>query len=591
MDPRRGKVDQAASKSSKARAAARKTYGLGATDSQAKPPESPATPGASGLDAPTCDPTGESESLPKKGAQHPHTGRRVSARGAGAKKAPLRFQDPQSPGAPGTVFRAQTCDPTRESGSQRKKGAQASENGRRVSARDTGAKRASLCSQDVQCPGAPRAVEIDGPAVSAEGLEPAGVGEPALPAGSSRSRGSARSSVREPRSPPGPTRVPTIDPQISAPALGGREAAVGSWKLRSVLEKLKLNRQEISAAAVVVNRVVDHLLQRMQSHESEFKGVERLSTGSYYEHVKISAPNEFDVMFTLKMPRIQLEEYCDSGTHYLVKLKRNPKGNPLSGFLENEVLSASKMLSKFRAIIKEEIKNIRDTNITVERKKRGSPAVTLLIRNPEEISLDIILALESRSSWPACTQQGLPIKNWLGTKVRQNLRQQPFYLVPKHAKEENGFQEDTWRLSFSNIEKVILNNHGHSKTCCESKGMECCRKKCLKLMKCLLEQLKSKFENRKELDKFCSYHVKTAFFDLCTQCPQDEQWHSRDLELCFDRCVAYFLECLKEGQLQHYFIPRVNLFSQEQINKISKDFLLKQIEYERNNGFPIFDEF
>lgn len=63
-------------------------------------------------------------------------------------------------------------------------------------------------------------------------------------------------------------------------------------------------------------------------------------------------------MFKLEVPRIELEEYCNSGAHYFVKFKRNPKGNPLSQFLEEEILSASKMLSKFRKIIKEEIKHI-----------------------------------------------------------------------------------------------------------------------------------------------------------------------------------------------------------------------------------------
>ncbi|XP_037374640.1 cyclic GMP-AMP synthase [Talpa occidentalis] len=528
MDPRRGKVAQGASKTSKAGAAAPKTGAPGAKDAQAKPL------GASGLKAQACGGAGESRPPQKKGARAPQTGRRVSAGDAGAKKGPLPSRGVESPGAPGTD-------------------------------------------------------QPDGQAVPAEGLEPPADLEPSLPAGGSRSKGSARSSLRKQRSLTRPPEVPPRGPLVPARSLGGREVTAG--KLRSVLEKLKLNRQEISAAAEVVNRVVDHLLRRMQSRESEFKGVTRLSAGSYYEHVKISAPNEFDVMFTLEMPRIQLEEYCDSGTHYLVKFKRIPKGNPLSEFLEKEVLSASKMLSKFRTIIKEEIKNIPGTDITLERKKRGSPAVTLLIRNPEEISVDIILALESRSAWPACTGEGLPIKTWLGAKVRTSLRRQPFYLVPKHAKNENGFQEETWRLSFSNIEKDILNNHGQHKTCCESEGVKCCRKDCLKLMKYLLQQLKKKFENRRDLDKFCSYHVKTAFFILCTEYPKDDQWLSEKLEECFDRCVAYFLDCLNKENLQHYFIPSVNLFSQEQINRISKEFLSKQIEHESNNGFPVFDEF
>nr|XP_020767053.1 cyclic GMP-AMP synthase [Odocoileus virginianus texanus] len=305
----------------------------------------------------------------------------------------------------------------------------------------------------------------------------------------------------------------------------------------------------------------------------------------------ISAPNEFDVMFKLEVPRIQLEEYCNSSAHCFVKFKRNPKGSPLDQFLEGGILSASKMLSRFRKIINEEIKNIEDTDVIMQRKKRGSPAVTLLIRKPREISVDVILALESRSSWPASTQKGLPINNWLGGKVKSNLKRQPFYLVPKLAKEGSRFQEETWRLSFSHIEKAILKNHGQSKTCCEIDGVKCCRKECLKLMKYLLEQLKKKFGDQRGLDKFCSYHVKTAFFHVCTQNPHDSQWHYEDLELCFDNCVTYFLQCLKTERLENYFIPDVNLFSRDEINKLSKEFLSKQIEYQQNNGFPVFDEF
>ncbi|CAH6780191.1 cyclic GMP-AMP synthase [Phodopus roborovskii] len=359
-------------------------------------------------------------------------------------------------------------------------------------------------------------------------------------------------------------------------------------RLKKVLENLKLKRNEISVAAEVVNEVVGHLLSRMRNRESEFKGVQQLNTGSYYEHVKISAPNEFDVMFKLDVPRIQLQEYYDTGAFYLVKLGRIPRGNPLGNFLVGEILSASKMLSKFREIIKEEVKRIKGVDVSVEMEKPGSPAVTLLIRNPEEISVDIILALESKGSWPVSTKEGLPIQNWLGTKVRTNLRREPFYLVPKNAKVGNGFQGKTWRLSFSHTEKYILNNHGIEKTCCESSGVKCCRKDCLKLMKYLLEQLKKEYE---ELDDFCSYHVKTAIFHMWTENPQDSQWDPKHISACFDNFLTFFVECLKTEKLMHYFIPKFNLFSQELIDKNSKEFLLKRIEYERNNGFPIFNKF
>ncbi|XP_012859170.1 cyclic GMP-AMP synthase [Echinops telfairi] len=366
-------------------------------------------------------------------------------------------------------------------------------------------------------------------------------------------------------------RSATGPKELRPPGLERRESAPKGWKPRRVLESLKLRRAEISRAAEVVNRVVDHLQRRLQCCQCEFRGTSLLRAGSYYEHVKISAPNEFDVMFTLNIERIQLEEYFDSCAFYFVKLKRNPKGNPLSQFLEGEILSASKMLAQFRKIIKEEIKNIEDTAIALQRKKKGSPAVTLLIKSPMEISVDIILALESKSSWPASTKNGLPIQNWLGVKVRRDLRLQPYYLVPKHAKEGHCFQ-------VSNIDQSE-----------NAKMID--RKECLKLMKYLLQQLKKKFENRRELDKFCSYHVKTAFFHICAQDPCDSQWRFKDLEQCFENCVSHFLQCLQTEHLTHYFIPGFNLFSPDKIEKANKEFLLRQIEYERDNGFPVFGEY
>ncbi|XP_040596007.1 cyclic GMP-AMP synthase [Mesocricetus auratus] len=424
---------------------------------------------------------------------------------------------------------------------------------------------------DAEPPTVQPAVPEPQPPAVPEAQPPADPEAPAVARGPSRRRGAR--SVRQPRAPRGSRKEQNETPDR---------------KLKKVLEKLRLKREEISVAAEVVNGVVKHLLSRLRNRESEFKGVQQLNTGSYYEHVKISAPNEFDVMFKLEVPRIQLQEYRDTGAFYLVKLGRIPRGNPLAHFLVDEILSASKMLSKFREIIKEEVKEIKGIDVSVEKEKPGSPAVTLLIRNPEEISVDIILALESKGSWPVSTKEGLPIKNWLGTKVRTNLRREPFYLVPKNAKVGNGFQGKTWRLSFSHTEKYILNNHGIEKTCCESAGVKCCRKDCLKLMKYLLEQLKKEYE---ELDAFCSYHVKTAIFHMWTEKPQDSQWDPKHLSTCFDDFLTFFAECLRTETLMHYFIPKFNLFSQELIDQNSKEFLSTRIEYERNNGFPIFDKF
>lgn len=48
------------------------------------------------------------------------------------------------------------------------------------------------------------------------------------------------------------------------------------------------------------------------------------------------------------------------------------------------------------------------------------------------ISLDVVLCLMVKSSWPAFTNEGLKIEAWLGTKVKQEYKRKPYYLVPKY---------------------------------------------------------------------------------------------------------------------------------------------------------------
>ncbi|NXR08414.1 CGAS synthase, partial [Semnornis frantzii] len=336
----------------------------------------------------------------------------------------------------------------------------------------------------------------------------------------------------------------------------------------------------------LVNRVTLKLTEAIRSHGGCFSSIEKLHAGSYYERVKISEPNEFDIMLLMPVVRLQLEESDDSGAYYYLRFKRNPKEKYLTKFLdEDEKLSASKMLDALREIIRREVRNIPD--VTVKRKRPGSPAITLLIANPPaDISVDIILTLKVQQSWPSSTQDGLRIEEWLGRKVKRDYRKEPLYLVAKQNKKEKVLKGNTWRLSFSHIEKKMMYNHGNTKTCCECDGVKCCRKACLKLLKYLLERLKMKYPEK--LEKFCSYYVKTAFFHSCAMWPSDGDWPMGDLESCFQRFLKNFLDCLQRSHLPHFFISQYNLLGPE--DKASSDFLSRQINYEWNNGFPIFQE-
>ncbi|KAL0964426.1 hypothetical protein UPYG_G00323690 [Umbra pygmaea] len=355
--------------------------------------------------------------------------------------------------------------------------------------------------------------------------------------------------------------------------------------LAKTLALLKLKKTRISESASVVNEVVDLIKAHMNKNTKCFEHVSSLKTGSYYENVKISDPDEFDVMFPVPIRRVNVRPFGTDGAFYSVELKREK--HSLEPFLQDDnTLSASEMLTAFRNEVKTSVKERKD--VILEKKKKGCPAVTLLI-GEVPISLDIVLGLEVRSSWPAFTSEGFKIENWLGTKVKKDLKSKPYYLVPKYegngTKENDGvLAKDAWRISFSHVEKFVLKNHGSLKTCCEAGGTRCCRKDCLKLLKHLLDLLKKDYSC---LSKFCSYHVKTTLLHACCSRPHDNQWEAAQLGLCFQQLLGDFVRHLKDGKLPNFFIPEQNLLGSGIITKNCK-FLAQLIEEEQNNGFPIF---
>uniref|UniRef100_A0A8C4VGZ2 Cyclic GMP-AMP synthase n=1 Tax=Falco tinnunculus TaxID=100819 RepID=A0A8C4VGZ2_FALTI len=344
------------------------------------------------------------------------------------------------------------------------------------------------------------------------------------------------------------------------PGAGNRSEGAGGR--RAAPSRLGLDRRDASDASALVNQVVPQLTQAPRSRDGGFSSIQRLGAGSYYEHVEIPEPSEFGIMLVMPVEKdSQLDECDDIGKSILLK------------FLDED--------GKLVLFFSKAFRNI------VAKYLAGSPAITLLIKNPaSEISVDITLTLEAQQSWPPNTQDGLKIEQWLGRKVKGEFRKKKSpYLVqdPLFLILWNG---NTWRLSFSHIEKAMMNNHGSSKTCCESDGLKCCRKGCLKLLKYLLEELKMKYT--KKLAKFFSYHVKTAFFHSCVMWPKDTDWHWADLDHCFWKYLGYFLECLQNTQLPHFFIPKYSLLSLE--DKVSSDFLSRQINDQLNNRFPVFQE-
>lgn len=74
------------------------------------------------------------------------------------------------------------------------------------------------------------------------------------------------------------------------------------------------------------------------------------------------------------------------------------------------------------------------------------------------ISLDVVLSLMVKSSWPPFTKEGLKIEGWLGTKVKQEYKRKPYYLVPKYEGRGTLVKEGVLAKGKSNFSQMVNQN-------------------------------------------------------------------------------------------------------------------------------------
>ncbi|XP_067282049.1 cyclic GMP-AMP synthase [Pseudorasbora parva] len=359
---------------------------------------------------------------------------------------------------------------------------------------------------------------------------------------------------------------------------------------------LRLRKVDQQKAGKIVNNLIESLLDFLKNNDDQpfFRDVSLLTSGSYYEMVKINKPNEFDIMLKLKVPRLQmfeLEEY--KGLFYKVKLLKATREEIKHFLLEDErTVSATKIKAEIHRLVRKFISNhFKGKGWVVCRNLVNSPAVTLEFNDKENengvMSIDIVPTLEVPQGWPQAARAGPNIDNWLGKKCRRKFVSKAVYFVPKRPKERNLTDDakESWRISFSHIEKEMMQYHGNKKTCCEGFSNKCCRKRCLQLLKCLIEGLKLRYP--KELEPLCSYHGKTAFFHVLSDRVQDSLWSPGQLSVSFMKLFGYFERRAIDGSLPHFFICQHNLFSPPAFPKRALAFLTNVLKEQRELGLPV----
>ncbi|XP_062842043.1 cyclic GMP-AMP synthase [Trichomycterus rosablanca] len=376
-------------------------------------------------------------------------------------------------------------------------------------------------------------------------------------------------------------------------------AELDRW-IRQRGRDLRLRLADRQHAVKLVNDLKKDLLKFLKENEEQpfFRDVSVLNSGSYYELVKINKANEFDIMLKLNTPRIQYGELMKyDGLFYTISLCRPPRGEIRAFLLEDGLtISASKIIKEMHCLVRKFISKHQvyagKGHWVVCRKRVNSPAVTLAFledgdKENELLSVDIVPALEVPQGWPKAARAGPVVDNWLGKNARRKIVAKPVYFVPKRPRQRNlcDTEKESWRISFSHIEKEMIRFHGNKKTCCEGKPNECCRKLCLRLLKCLLEGLKHKYP--KELDPLCSYHGKTAFFHHLSARFEDSLWTPGQLSTCFMKLLVDFHHAVQVGSLPHFFVPDHNLFSRSSFPKHSLQVLSDALREQIDSGLPL----
>ncbi|KAM7384691.1 hypothetical protein PAMA_011853 [Pampus argenteus] len=220
-------------------------------------------------------------------------------------------------------------------------------------------------------------------------------------------------------------------------------------------KELKIRQTDRRWAAEVVNDFRENLLKFLKTNDDQpfFQSVDFLTSGSYFERVKIHSPDEFDIMLKLQVPSRLRMTQLDGGLFYQINLLR-PTRSPIRAFvLENDnTLSSSKILSEMYRLVRKFLKTYevpdKRCRWEVNRKRPNSPAVTLSLcrtgnESDELISVDVVPALEVPSSqgWPLAVRDGPDVDNWLGKKGRQEIKSLPCFFVPKRLKSRNRSKE------------------------------------------------------------------------------------------------------------------------------------------------------
>lgn len=329
-----------------------------------------------------------------------------------------------------------------------------------------------------------------------------------------------------------------------------------------------MRREETKRDTAKVLPLVEEILKYVHERDERFL-TQTMNVGSYHTHLKVKRADEFDFNVVVDVGKLswgpgRTRYYGLNNTNDKVERKGIALPNPPTGkyftevgtlaskwdsqgmasmTFENDIIPI-KVKRRFKALVGEAVNQPKFKDIVSLDRMSSSPATTFSVKFPGvryPISIDLCPMIESKVEfkpefhWPRLKSQW-PVSDKV-TSIKEvgvnEIAKDPFY----------------WTSSFAACEKELLEGIDKTGTC---------RRKCLRIMKSLRENIWCRAEIKKGLT---SYHLKNALFWECEDYPYDTEWQPELLETRVQSMTNRLLRYLQRGRLPLYFNDGVNLLS------------------------------
>ncbi|XP_078533295.1 protein mab-21-like 3 isoform X2 [Lissotriton helveticus] len=243
-------------------------------------------------------------------------------------------------------------------------------------------------------------------------------------------------------------------------------------------ERVLIRREDTSRALRGVLAAVEPILKEVHAQDHRFSS-SALRCGSYIEALKVSKPDEFDLMVELDgLPALSVasasslwgvSEQPPDASFQPVLVSSNVSGGGAGAaglqdwltpvhqrqwflgyfFIRVNMLLPGEVMQSFKALVRD-VSSSRAGSVTVRPLQQGTPALRLTVTYyGKEISVDLVPVIKNPFSpwnipWPR------PGLSWPSAEKIHRIQHTGVDLVAKHSL--------YWRYSFSRIERLLLEN-------------------------------------------------------------------------------------------------------------------------------------